>query len=405
MATDLSVVSIMLMREAGTSIRMQVLKAATAAAVLLSMALAGCSGGGGSAGGFSIKESDGAYTFTASGSADNYTWDLGDHLTRAYTKSVTHTYDFENGVVPVRLVTMDGEKRSEYTKQITLGTGVNENAGFVLEGGSNWTVLGESVTLSAHRSTDPDGDPLRYTWSCQRTGDAIRQSLHSHPGFGGKPFATPPAGSVLSINAQGPLPAADRTVSGDLCEGLGTAGRASLDETITGAFTKSGIYDIYLLASDPVHPTTSGKYRIVVTPPAEKPPEVQVMPFSGTFRAGSDGTLQAVCTAAGEQCQETFDEITHNFATPLPSAAGWMVLEYTDPTSAMEITCTLSRSNTQVASVQGAGTNATLDPVNLVNGNYNVVCKPNAVIPTDPDGVTYTLTVAFDLKVDPFLLY
>lgn len=387
---------------------MQVFKAATAAAVLLSMALAGCSGVGGSdGGGFSIKEKDGVYTFTASGSADNYTWDLGDHLTRAYTKSVTHTYDFENGVVPVRLVTMKGEAltRAEYTKEITLGTGINENAGFVLEGGSNWTVLGESVTLSAHRSTDPDGDALRYTWSCQRTGDAIRQSLHSHPGFGGKPFATPPAGSVLSINAQGPLPAADRTVSGDLCDGLGTAGRASLDETITGAFTKSGIYDIYLLASDPVHPTTSGKYRIVVTPPAEKPPEVLVNVFTGTFQAGANGQLQGVCGFLESQCTQTFDEVQHSFATPLPGAGGYMTLAYTDASGAMTITCVLERGETQVATAEGPDANVTLDAAQLSNGSYTVLCKPNAVIPADPEGVTYTLTVAIDLKVDPFLLY
>src|SRR5688572_7743311 len=123
---------------------MQVLKAATAVAVLLSMALAGCSGGG-SDGGISVKGSDGTYTFTGPGGADNYTWDLGDHLTRAYTKSVTHTYDFENGVVPVTLVTTNGEKKSEFRKEITLGSGLNENAGFVLEGSTNWTILGQSV--------------------------------------------------------------------------------------------------------------------------------------------------------------------------------------------------------------------------------------------------------------------
>jgi hypothetical protein len=383
---------------------MQVLKAALATAVLLSMTLAGCSGSGGGGSGFSVKESGGEYTFTAAGSADNYTWDLGDHLTRAYTKSVKHTYDFENGILLVRLVTMKGGVRAEATKELTLGTGVNENAGFVLEGSSNWTVVGQTITFSAHRSTDPDGDALRYTWSCQRTGDAIRKGFHSHPGFGGKPFATPPAGSVFSVNAQGPLPAADRTIPGDLCEGLGTSGRPSLDATITGAFTKGGDYDIYLLASDPVHPTTSGKYRVIVTPAAEKPAEIQVMPFQGTFQAGAGGTVQDLCEPVEEQCTQSFDETQHSFSTPLPAQAGWMELAYDNPTTQMVITCNLERGTTPVATVEGA-MNVTLDPKNLPNGSYQVTCSPNAVIPTDPAGVAYTLTVGIDLNIDPFLLY
>ncbi len=384
---------------------MHVVKAATAAAVLLSMTLAGCSGiGGGSAEGFSVKGSDGTYTFTSSSSGDNYTWDLGDHLTRAYTKSVTHTYDFANGVVPVTLTVTNGEKKSEYRKELTLGTGTNGNAGFVLEGSSNWTVLGQTVTLSMERSTDPDSDPLRYTWSCQRVSDAVRQAIHAHPGFGGKPFATPPAGSVLSINAQGTLPAADRTVSGDLCEGLGQAGRPSLDETITGAFTKGGIYDIYVLASDPVHPTTSGKYRIVVTPPGEKPAELQAFSFEGAFQAGSDGSLQSVCDTVPEQCDMTFDRITHQFSIGLPGQTGYMELAYEDATSQVKVNCQLNRGQTPLEFVEGPG-NVTLAPANLKDGGYNVVCKPAVVIPSSLEGVKYTLKVGIDLNVDPFLIY
>src|SRR5687767_4753719 len=71
-----------------------------ALAAFLAVGLAGCSSGGDS-GGFSIKapgEPGGKYVFKASGSADNYTWDMGDHLTILYGKEVRHAYDFQNGI-------------------------------------------------------------------------------------------------------------------------------------------------------------------------------------------------------------------------------------------------------------------------------------------------------------------
>ena len=111
----------------------------------------------------------------------------------------------------------------------------------------------------------------------------------------------------------------DRTVGGDLCEGLGTAGRPSLDTTITGAFTKSGIYDIYLLASDPVHPTTSGKYHFVVSAPEERPAPLWTEIFGGTLQGGNNGTLQEVAGTA--QQPGTYDnELLDN--DPLDVTAG-----------------------------------------------------------------------------------
>lgn len=381
---------------------MQMSKASLLGALLLSMALAGCSGGGAS-NGFTVKGSDLTYTFTAAATADNYSWDLGDHLTRAYTKTVTHTYDFANGVVPVVLVTTTGGKRLEFRQEITLGTGVNENAGFVLEGDSNWTIPGEAVTLSAHRSVDPEGDPLRYSWSCQRTGDAVRQSVHVHPGVGGAGFATPPAGSILILDATEALPAPDRTVSGDLCESLGQGGKPSLDQTITGAFTQTGIYDIYLLASDPVHPTTSGKYRIIVTSESERPQEQQVLAFEDYLLVGSGGIVQEGCTLLS-QCTRGYDSITHTFSLPLQAQMGSMALQYTDPTSSMGITCQLYRASTPLEAV-GNGETVTLNPGNLKSGSYTIVCEPDFVVPTSPDGTGYLLTAMFDLDMDPFKVY
>lgn len=381
-------------------------KVAVMAAALLSVALAGCTGGSSSSGGFSIKGPDasGAYTFTASGSADNYTWDLGDHLTRGYGKSVTHTYDFTNGIVPVVLTTKKGDATQEHRKEITLGTGENGNAAFVLEGESNWTVTNQSVSFSAHRSTDPDSDPLRYTWSCQRTGDAVRQGVHVHAGFGGVPFATPPAGSVVSVNAQGPLPAADRTYDGDLCDALGTGGRPTKDTTITGTFTRSGKYDIYLLASDPLHPTTSGKYTLIVTDPADKPAEIQVFRFNGSFTGGSGGVVQGICQTA-ENCAADFDLVSHSFRLELLGQAGYVALDYDDPTSSMSISCVIKRGTSVVATATGPDANVTLDPTTLLASTYTAECSPQVGIPTSPDGTPYTLTVVVDLDLDPFKVY
>lgn len=387
---------------------MQGAKVALAAAVLLAVTLAGCSGGSSESGGFSIKGPDGngAYTFTASGSADNYTWDLGDHLTRAFGKSVTHTYDFANGVVPVVLTTTKAGVEKESRKDLILGTGTNGNAAFVLEGETNWTLTDQSVSFSAHRSTDPDSDPLRYTWSCQRYGDAVRQTPHVHAGFGGKPFATPPAGSVVSINAQGPLPTPDRTIDGDLCDSLGPGSRPSLDATITGKFTKSGVYDIYLLASDPVHPTTSGKYRIVVTPVEEKPSEIQVFEFTGSFMGGSGGTVQGICLQL-QQCVADFDQVTHSFSFNLDGQDGYATLAYSDPTptGTLGIACDLKRGTAPVGTVTGTAGNVTLEAGSLKAGSYTATCTPQAGIPTSPEGTPYTLKVVVDLDMDPFKVY
>lgn len=381
---------------------MQTVKASLLGALFLAVTLAGCSGGG-NAGGFTIKASGLSYTFTAQTSGENYTWDLGDHLTRAYTKSVSHTYDFENGVVPVVLVVTKDGKRLEYRQQITLGTGVNENAGFVLEGDTNWTTVGAPVKLSAHRSVDPESDPLRYSWSCQRAGDAVRQSVHVHPGSGGVGFATPPAGSILIRDATEPLPEPDRNVSGDLCQSLGQGGKPSLDETIGGAFTQTGIYDIYLLASDPVHPTTSGKYRIIVTNEEDKPAELQVLPFEGQLLVGSGGLVQSGCTELN-QCMRGYDSITHSFSLPLQAEIGNLTLTYDDPTDAMNIVCQLNRGTTPLETVS-RGQTVDLQAGNLKAGSYTLVCEPDFVVPTSADGVVYVVTASFDLDMDPFKIY
>ena len=369
-----------------------------AIAVFLAVGLAGCSSG--DSGGFSIKAPStpgGEYVFTASGSADNYTWDLGDRLTVLYGKTVRHTYDFTNGQITVVLTTKSGDKSEDVRKSLTLGTGTNAQPTFVLEGQRNWTVTGESVKFSARSSTDPDDDPLRYTWSCVRTGDAVRTPAHSHPGFQGVPFATAPAGSVTAINAVGELPAADRTVTGDMCETLGSGGRPSTDATIEGSFTKSGIYDVYLLASDPVHATTSGKYHFVITPPEERPAELFQVGFFGTLQGGSNGALQGII---GEAAEGTFDEAVHTFSLPLGGNGGYITTTYdgNDPTSTATITWTLKRGSVDIASGGADGENVTLSGA-LQAASYTLTVQLQGL------GEGYSINIGVPLDRDPFKVY
>lgn len=376
--------------------------ALVAAAAFLSTGLAGCSSGDKS--GFSVKAPSapgGEYVFTANGSADNYTWDLGDRLTTAYGKQVKHTYDFKNGVITVKLTAKKGAQNEESTQSLTLGTGQNAQPTFILEGQTNWTITGETVKFSASRSTDPDGDPLRYTWSCVRTGDAKRQPTHTHPGFGGVPFATPPAGTVTAHNAIGPLPAADRKLSGDLCDALGNGGKPSKDITIEGAFTKTGVYDIYLLASDPVHPTTSGKYHFVVTTPEERPAPIWTQSFSGNLTGGSNGVLQGVAQTG--QLPGTYDEALHSFALPLTGFQGWALTTVTptvtggDPAST--ITWTLVRGTVQVAAGGVNGENVTLPAAEMKAAGYTLKVDLQGA------GAQYTVTLGVPLDLDPFKVY
>jgi hypothetical protein len=373
-----------------------------AAAAFLAAGLAGCSSP--DKGGFEVKAPSapgGEYVFTANGSADNYTWDLGDRLTTAYGKQVRHTYDFKNGAITVTLTAKKGGQAEESRQAITLGTGQNAQPTFILEGQTNWTVTGETVRFSAAKSTDPDGDPLRYTWSCVRTGDAKRQPTHTHPGFGGVPFATPPAGTVTARNAVGPLPSPDRKLTGDLCDGLGSGGKPGKDATIEGSFTRTGIYDLYLLASDPVHPTTSGKYHFAVTTPDERPARLFTASFTGNLTGGSNGSLQSVFTTV--PAGGSYDEALHPFSLPLTGFQGWATTTVTATVPGGEpgstLTWTLSRGTVPVATYDGSNANVTLPGAEMKAAGYTLK------VDLQGGGVTYTVDIGIPLDLDPFKVY
>ena len=296
------------------------------ALAFVSTALAGCGSSGDPIEVTAPDAPGGAYTFEANVEADNYTWDLGDHLTVRYGKSVTHAYDFKDGKIVVGLRARGGSGAGDYSTTLTLGSGNNGKPTFILEAGQNWTVPGEAVKFSARLSTDPDNDPLRYSWSCIKVQEAVRQPVHTHPGQGGVPFGSAPAGSVTSGLAVDALPAATMEIPGDLCDALGTGTDPSTQaQTIQGAFANTGVYDVYLLASDPVHPTVSGQFRIWVTNPGERPDPTFRQHYEGSFQGGT-GSLQPTCDTLNTTVPEfpagNCDLVIRTFRLPLAGRGG-----------------------------------------------------------------------------------
>ncbi|HEX2066751.1 MAG TPA: hypothetical protein VHI93_08065, partial [Candidatus Thermoplasmatota archaeon] len=274
---------------------------------------------GPSGSGFSIeapKAPGGAYTFTSDVAADNYTWDLGDRLSVAYGKTVTHAYDLKDAALTVTLRATTAGVAREYSQPLVVGSGQNAKATFLMEAETDWAVTGETVRFSAARSFDPEGDPLRFSWSCLRTADAERKPPHVHPVIG-QPFASPPAGSVTTGKTNRTLPAPDHTFDGDLCDALGSGTRMGTGQaTIAGTFTRTGIYSLYLLASDGAHPTTSGEFKFYVTPPNERPAPTFVRPLNVTLQGGI-GALQQVCSHEQNPAQQTCDQASMRFDLPL----------------------------------------------------------------------------------------
>ncbi len=380
-----------------------------AVAVLTLTALAGCASSGNAGGGaYTITAPDtpgGSYRFEATVDAENYTWDLGDRLTTKYGASIEHVYDFTNGQVVVVLTTKNGGETKDYSEKLTLGTGKNEKSTFILESQRNWTILGETTSFSATASTDPEGDPMRFSWSCNRVSDATRSKIHTHDG-GGVPFASAPSGSVTSGLATRTLPAAEATYSGDLCEALGSGTPLGTNtDTITGSFAKGGIYDIFLIAADGAHPTTSGSYRIYVTPADERPAPLYNKTFTGTLQGGAGGALQGLCSTDLPTGAQSCDRAEASFVLPTHGLGGSVTFAYTSsPLNAATLLLQHGSGNNAktVATLTGPGT-ATFDGANL---NIEGTASFTAIVTlTNGAMVDWTVDLAIDLDLNPAKLY
>lgn len=385
---------------------MQVPRALLVALLPLSALLSGCSSA--DAEGFTIKAPatpGGAYEFTTGMKADNYTWDLGDHLTTAYGKTVTHAYDFRDGAVTVTLRATTGGQAREYSQPLVLGSGANQKATFLMEAETDWVVLGQTVRFSAARSFDPEGDTPRLSWSCLKVAEAERKPPHAHPTIG-QPFASPPAGSVTTGKAERALPPADHTFSGDLCDALGTGTPPSTGTaTIAGSFTRTGIYSIYLLATDGPHPTTSGEFKFYVTKPNERPAPTVSFRLNGTLQGGGGGSLQqTVCGNAANPSPMTCDQVVGSFQLPLGGLQLLANMTYAstvpDPAGVAVVKWEILRGDATVASGTAPGSQAVNETAKLGAGTYSAVATLQRGV-----NVEFTLDVLVRLDMDPGKVY
>lgn len=413
---------------------MRILGAVVAALAMASVALAGC-GSAPSGGTDAIRVENlgapggpGPYRFTALVASDGeYTWDLGDHLTVKTGPSVEHTYDFKDsapdrrgqpGNVTVTLRVVDAGAAKAHTVSFRLGTGLNKSPTFVLDSQTNWAVLGEPVTFSAARSSDADGDTLRYSWQCLvATPDEklVNKGLHAHPGLAA--YKPPSAGSVTSyLAANLTLPEPTQVFSGDLCDAL-SAGTdpSTAAATIQGSFSRRGLYKVFLYGSDGAHAQVSGSFDVYVTRPDERPAPWQRHTFLANLTAGLDPAnagvgLESFCdqVPAGPAQQEACDHVTWSFDFALPPLEGYFNVTYNDkapgaPAATNNVTWALKRggaSGSTVVSGTSPSGHATIPAAYLLPGEFTVDVRLK-----HGSQVKVQVQVDARLNIDPQLLY
>lgn len=369
--------------------------------------LAGCLGGSGEP----IKvtapaEPGGAWTFEASGSADSFTWDLGDQLTVLEGKMVTHTYDITDGTLIVAVTLANGEETVRHETTIVLGTGINENGAYVMEVEREWPVTGELFRLSGALSTDPEGDAIRYKWRCDGPIALKRVDPHDD-GLPPSTLQPPKPGAVTAGTSNRTLPAADLTLDGDFCTALTALGPTTEGATVAGTFAAPGQYLLSLQASDGAHPTTSGSFVVWVTPPEERPDPIQRQSYSGTIPVPvivNEPSIRSLCPLV--MPDEPCDQATHFFDVPVALLGGWVNLTVTagpqDPAGAplaQGATWELYNGDNLIASGGPGSTSFPAKPT-TVSGSYKLT-----VIGASGANIAYDVTFAGLVDMDPKKLY
>lgn len=291
-------------------------KASLAAVCMIAVTLAGCSGD--EALGIKVTPADDPVTqptvFEATGSADRFVWDFNDGTAPAEGRRVEHTFGFTDGEVNVRLTAYAGDEPTVVTQAVQLGSGQNQNPTPALVATTDWATPGGTVRLSGAPSTDADGDPLLYRWSCRRAGDAVPAHSHSHGSSGGVPFGVQVLGRETAD-----VPAADRSIDGDLCEGLADSG-FTRQATVEGAFAGPGVYDIDVAIRDPKSAALVARMRVFVTESIPAP--TTSVTTSGTLTAGNGGSLQDAMDELSNPTGLVWDKVVVPFNVPLPAASG-----------------------------------------------------------------------------------
>lgn len=300
-------------------------KAATSAFLLLAVALSGCTGGD-DALGISVTPSDDPvtepYTFTATGSADRFLWNFNDGTPIQEGRTVEHTFGFTDGIITVKLTAETGGEAESVSQKLTLGTGQNNIPSPGLAVNTDWVTPSDTFIVSGAPSTDPNGDPLLYRWSCSRVDDLQPAPAgHADEGGGALPFGVQVA---ATIDPQ--LTEADTSVGSDLCAGLGDgSGPFSRDASVSGTFTETGVYDIRMEMRDPKSASFVGMAVVFVS--NSIPPANSTENFEGTLNGGSGGDVQPI----GDELGVVLDEESHEFTVPISNRFATITFDASSP--------------------------------------------------------------------------
>lgn len=107
-------------------------------------------------------------TFDATGSATKnktplaYTWDFGDGSTKAQGARVNYSYK-KSGIYQVKLIADDGKNTKCSVASDTLNVYVNSGPNIAISKIASGCA-GKPINFNASKTTDPDGDYLKFTW-------------------------------------------------------------------------------------------------------------------------------------------------------------------------------------------------------------------------------------------------
>ncbi|PSQ52350.1 hypothetical protein BRD20_07255 [Halobacteriales archaeon SW_8_65_20] len=275
---------------------------------------------------------DGSLSSDSDGSIDSYEWDFGDGTT-ATGQTPTHSYDDDESYTVSLTVIDDDGATDTVTKQITVD---NEPPNAALSV-PNSAKTGESVTLDASGSTDPDDPVGPYKWdfdgddNIDRTTDSATTTYEYADDGEYTPTVTitdddgesDTASETISI--QNRPPTADVTATPDPAQtseqitfdaGGSSDADGSIDsyewdfggdgttdatgETATNSYDSSGEYDVTLTVADDDDSTDSTTYTVTVEnrPPdatytytPEQPDVGETVEFNATDSSDPDGSI------------------------------------------------------------------------------------------------------------------
>lgn len=370
-------------------------KALWGALMIVSMSLAGCAGGDEPLG-IKVTPADDPVTeptiFEATGSAESFTWDFGDGTGLHDGRRVEHVFGFTDGEVTVRMTAQTADGPKTFSEKVDLGGARNAIPVPAMIGSTNWVEPGDPVRISAAGSTDDNGDPLLFRWSCQALGPALPAHGDDH-GTGGLPFGIQVLGSV-SANITEP----DRTVEGDLCTAFESEDAFSRDATIEGTFENEGVYNIDVEIRDPKSPSQIGRMVIFVTPGI--PPVEETLSLTGTLTAGSGGQVQNIMEQITNPTGLTWDQEEQEFRLPLPIDSATLAFAVSSQAPQSAVTYAIEAGGSEVVPATSDET-TTFGFHDLLGGqNYDVIFTLESGVE-----VSYTWDLAVVYDMDPTVLW